>query len=350
MKASSPSPPSSPPPEDSDGEAAGISSARPPSPPTPRDPEEGRQVEQRPLFLRRLSSRASPPPSPPPPPAPPAAPTAAAAAAPTAAVVPDESPASPPAPPKVVKRVRFADQQPRPLPFSPAWCRGVLRVLLSPTERRTRLQKARYRMENVLRGRSYLVFIVLLTLYVLVGTFGLLLFFTSLATHTWRGPLPISTIPNPPPQLSGDQLRLAGLPPSADPAFRVLNTMAFLLLLLEMLATAWVYEDYFLHLVDAASTRPAAVSDQSILAAWWQRLHAPSFFFWLDALGVVLLPFDPTFISYVAYPGNPTLLCVRACVHACVPACLFACHRLHPLIRFHSYPHHTHPNHHPTPQ
>ncbi len=99
----------------------------------------------------------------------------------------------------------------------------------------------------------------------------------------------------------------------------MLNTLAFLLLLLEMLATGWVYEDYFFHL--AASPQPVPADSGGALAACWRRLHAPSFFFWLDLLGVVLLPFDPTFISYIAYPGSPSLLCVqkRALLPVCAP-------------------------------
>jgi hypothetical protein len=90
----------------------------------------------------------------------------------------------------------------------------------------------------------------------------------------------------------------------------VLNTLAFLLLLLEMLAVGWVYEDYFLHL-GPKPARTAASADESPLLVFWWQLHGPSFFFWLDTLGVVLLPFDPTYISFISNPGNPRLLYVR---------------------------------------
>lgn len=69
--------------------------------------------------------------------------------------------------------MRFADQQLRPLPCFPSWWHGILRVLLSPTERRKRLQTARYRLEDVLRGRLYLAGIILLTAYILVGKLAL---------------------------------------------------------------------------------------------------------------------------------------------------------------------------------
>lgn len=148
MEEEAAAPPPSPPPAGEDDASVSTQYSEPPASPWGQDEQQQEQQLQQPLLLRRLSSRvvvaAGPPPPPPP---------------------PEAAPPSP-SPVRAAKRVRFADQQPRPLPCSPAWWRGCLRVLLSPTERRA----ARCRLELVLRGRLFLAGIVILTLYVLIGT------------------------------------------------------------------------------------------------------------------------------------------------------------------------------------
>lgn len=282
--------------------------APPPPPPSPLPVR---------LSVRMASAnslvRVHPPPPPPPPPLPPQ-------------VAPPSSSSSP-NPPKPMqstsqnpKRVSFADQQPKPWLCTPKWWAATWLFLSSRRQWEEWIDEVRYKVEKTLRSSWYIGLLSILTLHSLLG----------------------------------DQVRLAALPIRVDPGFLAFDTFVLVVFLFEMVAMAWVRPKYFFRLLPSpssssvasslegglgrssiysASSSPSSPASSSSTGTTLQRrssyrhspsssspgwlrclkrLRFPSFYFWLDLLALVLLPFDVTFDSYLSFGATRALLSSHA--------------------------------------
>lgn len=152
--------------------------------------------------------------------------------------------------------------------------------------------------------------------------------------------------------LFGDQIRLAAMPMQVDRGFMAFDTFILVIFFLEMVAMAWVRPEYFFRLLPSSSSysvagslegglgrssvcsvssfpsssafssntgtalqrhyRHSPSSISSGLLCCLKRLLFPSFYFWLDLLVLVLLPFDVTFNSYLSSGQTSALLSSHA--------------------------------------
>lgn len=215
---------------------------------------------------------------------------------------------------QITKKVRFADQQPKPWPFTPKWWVVIWLHLSSRRKWQEWLDEVQYKMKKTMRSSWYIHLLCILTLYSLLG----------------------------------DQIRLAAMPMHVDRGFMALDTFILVVFFLEMVAMAWVRPEYFFRLLPSPSSCSAAgslegglgqssvysissipfssnfssstdptrqrhyqhspsSSKSSGLLCCLQRLQFPSFYFWLDLLALVLLSFDVTFHSYLS-PGQTSAL------------------------------------------
>ena len=222
---------------------------------------------------------------------------------------------------KTLKRVSFADQQPKPWPCTPKWWAATWPYLSSRRQWQKWIDEVRYKVEKTLRSSWYIGLLSILTLHSLLG----------------------------------DQIRLAALPIQVDPGFLAFDTFVLVVFLLEMVAMAWVRPKYFFRLLlpsssssSVAASLEGGLGRSSVYSATFsssspasssstgttiqrrssyrhspsssspgvlrfiKRLHFPSFYFWLDLLALVLLPFDVTFDSYLSFGATRALLSSHA--------------------------------------
>ena len=109
----------------------------------------------------------------------------------------------------------------------------------------------------------------------------------------------------------GDEIRLAALPKTCDPGFRLWNTILFFIFVLKIILRAYAVEGYCFHQQSSSapprrgishSIYPGAAALSGVMQSivdWFKHYKPPSFFFWVDLLGTIMLLVDPTYDSYL---------------------------------------------------
>lgn len=194
-----------------------------------------------------------------------------------------------------IKKVRFADEQPKPWCFTPAWWISTWNFISSRELWESWIEKAHDTVEEVLYNPWYFFFMATLTIC----------------------------------SVFGDQVRLLTIASSVDEGFSVFDTFLFTAFMLDIVAHAWVYPTYLFQLFPYTSTtdlvsethtasfassssstartsvqmqshRLAAFCSSSAIKRSCMRVSFPSFYFWLDLLALILLPYDITFASSIS--------------------------------------------------